>query len=137
MSLRLDALWVKHNWSYDSRKHWVLNILASHMGFRWLNYSVDRVDEYDDLLYAIRQLKPSQRLVLRDIFRMEEYGVIVQFPDGRLLEVRRDTECTFTSPVDTVDWKEDTSLLTVSDMLNWIAAEDLKLWQPGKWTGRD
>jgi hypothetical protein len=137
MSLRQDALWIKQNWSPDSRKHWILDILAAHMGFRWLNYGVDRVEEYNDLLYAIRHMKPAHRLVLRDIFRMDVYGVIVQFADGRLLEVRRDMARTFTCPVDSNNWEEKPSLHDIMDVLNWIESEDLTLWQPGQWKVRD
>ena len=137
MTLRQDALWVKQNWVRDSRKHWVLNMLALHMGFRWLDYGVERVEEYDRLLYAIRQMKPAHRLVLRDILCMRSYGVVVRFPDGMLWEVRCYTVATFIRPLDSDEWQDKPSLVGIWDILYWIETADLELWQPGEWKGKD
>jgi hypothetical protein len=137
MSLRQDALWIKQNWSYDQRKHWIFDMLALDMGFRWPSCGVDCVEEYGNLLRTIRHMKPAHRLLLRDIFSMGKYGVVAQFPDGRLWEVRRVGSRLFIRRPETSDWEENPLLRNLLDVLKWIETADLELWQPGDWRGRD
>lgn len=132
MTLREDALWVKQNWPYDQRKHWVLDVVAVHMGFRWLNYGVIRVEEYGEILRAIRQMPTVQRDVLKYLLRRGVYGISVEFPDGRVLEVRQEIGFTFIRDPGREEWQE-TALRGLWDLIDWIEAAQLVMHRPGEW----
>ncbi len=134
--LRQDALWVKQNLNYAQRKKWVLDYLSIHMGFRWLNYGVDAVDEYGELLFTIRNMKPEHRQVLQHIIKVGQYGIAVKMYDGRCIEIKREMAWTYYRDADAVEWKQ-TPLFNMWNLIDWIEAADMQLWQPGAWVGRE